>query len=147
MLFFLFVYATSIPIGAQQKDDSDTDDEPALELTASPRNQIWRMAGGGPQANQVRLMVIIKNADKAYWCPALAIFWGDEEHTERSSTCDPYEVILEESPEELRYSSDTYYHRYRSPGTFTITVVLFRYEDGEWDDFDHESVDVHLAFQ
>ena len=95
---------------AQRNDDK----KPSLSLKASPN------AGFAPL--RVRVTVDVRGgADdfQDFYCPAVEWEWGDDQKSQRSEDCEPYQAGT--SKIERRYSAE---HRYSDSGTFNMRFRL-----------------------
>jgi len=112
-------YRIAIILGAILASGSllmPADDEPELEIRASPRIAIM-----SNRAIEVSLMVVITDADEDHWCPEYTIEWGDGERSTYEFDCVPFE---EATARERERATEPFYHWYRRPGTMHIRVRL-----------------------
>lgn len=99
------------------------DQEPSLEIKASPRTQYLKPS---EYSKEVRLEINLKDQNEEWWCSAVGIFWGDGSKSIIEPACPYFEDADAADIRRTRYVQTNNY-RYR--GEFTIVVVIGKGED------------------
>jgi hypothetical protein len=107
----LTVFTVSSGAAEAQRND---DKKPSLSLRASPNSGFTPL--------QVRMSVDVRGgADDSqdFYCPSIEWDWGDDQKSQSSEDCDPYEPG--KSTIQRRYTAE---HRFTESGTFTVRFRL-----------------------